>query len=518
MSRRYDAIVVGGGHNGLVAATRLAKAGRRTLLLEAQERLGGLAGARDLGGTLVPAGAHLLYALHPQIERALELERHGLAYASRDLGTLAVNAEGRRLALGGGGDSPDAAAWAALETRLLAYAKALAPFRAEPPPRPVGGDWGDRWALAKLGLRLRRLGRGELREFLRIVLLNVQDLLDDTLGDPLLKAALAWDALVGTHLAPRSPGGVLAWLYRLSGRAAGSAPLALPRGGVPALADALTSAARAAGVEVRASSPVARVLLDEERVRGVVLEGGEEIAAGQVLCSTDPKRTLCSFVGAPWLDTGFLRQARRLRSRGLVGKLDLLLDALPDDLAADARRGRLLLLDDLAGLEESYDGAKYGEVPAGLGGELLVPGAIDPADEPPALSLLLTYLPTQAKVGLEAARADAEAKALALLESRWPGLTGRIAAKDLWLPGDYEARLGLSGGDWHHAETTIEQLFLLRPVAGAARYATPVAGLFLCGAGAHPGGHVTGLPGWNAAAAALKDTGAKDPGAKEKAA
>lgn len=509
MTQQYDAIVVGGGHNGLIAAARLARAGRRTLLLEAQESLGGLAGGRTLGGLTVPAGAHLLYALHPGIERSLELAHHGLAYVGRDIGTLAVNAEGRRLAIG-----KDDAAWAALEKRLMGYARALAPFREIPPPRPVGGGWSDRWALGKLGLRLRRLGRGELREFLRIVLLNAQDLLDDHLTDPLLKAGLAWDALLGTHLAPRSPGGVLAWLYRLSGRAAGSAPLALPRGGVPAFADALSAAARAAGVEIRTSAPVARVLLDEDRVRGVVLAGGEELMARQVLCSTDPRRTLCDFVGAPWLDTGFLRQARRLRSRGLVGKLDLVLESLPETLVADARRGRLLLLDDLAGLEASYDGAKYGEVQEGLGAELLAPGVLEGRTVgPQPLSLLLTYLPTLAKAGLEAARAEAETRALALLESRYPGLGDRIAAKGLWLPGDYEARMGLSGGDWHHAETTIEQLFLLRPVPEAARYATPVAGLFLCGAGSHPGGHVTGLPGWNAAQAALREAKGKETAA-----
>jgi len=494
MSARYDAIVIGGGHNGLVAAARLAKAGKRTLVLEAQERLGGMAASETLDGHEVPLGAHLLYAFAPAVERGLELERHGLAYVQRELATTALASDGRQLTLG----PSDASA--KLQQRLTAYAKVLAPFCAMPPPRPVENTWGERWAMLKLGLGLRRLGKRELAEFLRIVLLPLADLLNDELDDELLKAALAFDGLVGTHLAPRSPGGVLSWIYRLHGRASGAAPLALPKGGIAGLVAALEKAARSAGAEIRTAAPVARILVDVDRAKGVVTAAGEEIEAPLVLSSADPKRTFLEFLGPRAIDTGTQRAAERLRARGLVAKMDVIADGLPDALG----KGRLLLLDSLETLEESFDGAKYGDAPSLLSAEVLAPGLLSGDSASGHLSAILTYVPTHCR---EAdGRARIEQTALALLEQRFPGLGNRIRAQRLLLPEDYEARLGLSGGDWHHGETTIEQLFFLRPFAEAAQYATPIAGLYLAGAGSHPGGHVTGLPGWNAAGEALKET------------
>ena len=508
----YDVVVIGGGHNGLVAAARLAKAGRKTLLLESAERLGGLAGARTLDGVEIPAGAHLLYALHPAVERGLELARHGLSYAQTHLPTTAFDPAGRALTLGGegvGGVTPaDTAAWVALERRLLRFAGALAPLREKAPPHLVGGGWGDRWALMKLGLTLRRLGKTELREFLRLVLLNAADVLHDTLQDELLKAALAWDALLSTHLAPRSPGGVLSWLYRLSGRAGGAHPLALPKGGVPALVAALAASARSLGVEILTGAPAARVLIDGERVNGVVLPSGEEIMARAVLCTTDPRRTFLEFLRPGQLDTGFERSVRRIRARGHVAKLDLLARSLPPGLMAAGARGRILLLESLDQLEVSFDAATYGDPPARLGAELVVPtllGASEAVGGRHHLSLLLTYAPTAPRAGAEATRARLQAQALALLDGRFPGTSAGVTARSLQLPEALAAAHGVTGGDWHHGETSIEQLFLLRPLAAAARYRAPVTGLYLGGAGSHPGGHVTGLPGWNAAAAILED-------------
>lgn len=493
MSAKYDAIVIGGGHNGLVAAARLAKAGRRTLVLEAQERLGGLAGNETLGGQDVPLGAHLLYAFSPAVERALDLQRHGFGYAERALPTLAIAGDGRQLTLAANDAS------STLQKRMLAFAKVLAPFCAMPPPRPVENSWGERWSLFRLALGLRRLGKRELAEFLRIVLLPLADLLNDELDDDLLKAALAFDGLVGTHLAPRSPGGVLSWLYRLHGRAAGAAPLALPKGGVAGLIAALERAAKASGAEIRTAAPVARILVDVDRAKGVVTAAGEEIEAPLVLSSADPKRTFLEFLGPRAIDTGTQRQAERLRARGMVAKLDVIADGLPETLS----KGRVLLVESLDALEESFDGAKYGEAPKVLAAEVVAPGLLSGDAASKHLSAILTYVPTHCR---EAdGRARIERTALALLEQRFPGLTPRVIAQRLLLPEDYEARLGLSGGDWHQGETTIEQLFFLRPFAEAAQYATPIAGLYLAGAGSHPGGHVTGLPGWNAAGEALKE-------------
>jgi phytoene dehydrogenase-like protein len=241
------------------------------------------------------------------------------------------------------------------------------------------------------------------------------------------------------------------------------------------------------------------VLVDVDRAKGVVTAAGEEIAAEVVLSTADPKRSFLEFLGPRVLETGTQRQVERLRARGMVAKLDLIADRLPEVLG----QGRVLLVDHLDALEESFDGAKYGEAPKLLAAELVAPGLLSGECASRHLSAILTFVPTRCRE--TDGRAQIEKTALTLLESRFPGLSGRVAASRLLLPEDYEARLGLSGGDWHQGETTIEQLFFLRPFAEAAQYATPIAGLYLAGAGAHPGGHLTGLPGWNAAGEALKE-------------
>ncbi|MEX2408095.1 MAG: NAD(P)/FAD-dependent oxidoreductase, partial [Rhodovibrionaceae bacterium] len=295
MSAGYDVAIVGGGHNGLVCAAYLAKAGRKVVVLETAKETGGAAKTEVFSpGFKVSSGAHLLYQLHPKVLADLALEKHGLKLAADDLATVALARDGAHVTLKGPsveGVSPDdARAYANLHERLLRFAAALRPMLSQVPPR-LGEGMGlaDKIALAKLGWSIRRLGRVEMREFLRIVLMNVADLAEERFESDLLKGALSFDAVLGTHLGPRSPSTVLTLLYRLAGEVSGGqGRIALPAGGMGSVTAALRQAAEAAGAEVRTGSPVAQILVEQDRAVGVGLDGGEVVSARTVVSHADP--------------------------------------------------------------------------------------------------------------------------------------------------------------------------------------------------------------------------------------
>ena len=511
-SNQYDVIVIGAGHNGLVCAATLARAGRSVLVVEAADQVGGMAVTREFApGYRVSSGAHLLHQMPLALMRELNLSGHGLEFAATSLATTALGDEGTGLALacggtpGAGWTARDAAAWPAWQGRLARFARLLHTLLAAPPPRLGTEAWTDKVALAKVGLRLRLLGRRDMREFLRIVGMNAYDLLEDEFESSLLKGALGLDAVLGTNFGPRAPGTVLTLLYRLAAdSAAGPMPLALPRGGLGALSLALARAATAAGAAIRTASPVERILVADDRATGVVLASGETIGAGRVVSSADVKTTFLKLLGPEHLDTGFVRRVDHVRSSGLAAKLHLALDRLPGfrGTAPAALGGRLVVSPSLDYLERAFNPSKYGEWPSSPALEITLPTVSDPSLAPAGhhvLSAIVQYAPYAPKAGWAAEKRPFLEAILARLEAYAPGLRNSIVASELSTPEDLEREFRVPGGHWHHGDLAFDQFYMVRPVPGASQYATPLQGLYLCGASCHPGGGVMGLAGLNAA-------------------
>jgi phytoene dehydrogenase-like protein len=516
MTDRNRTIIVGAGHNGLVCAAYLAKAGREVLVLEAADRVGGAAVTREFAaGHRVSACAHLLYLLDAGVHRDLNLGTHGLRLARTNLKTVALGDAGRHLVIDGGqveagtlGDA-DRRALGDYRARMLKFARVLARQHNRRPPRIGGGDRSNLFGAAALGWDIRRLGRDDMREFLRIAGINIFDVLEETFDDPLLKGALALDAVLGTNLGPRSNNSVLALLHRLSGQAAdGSRGPAIPVGGMGAVTAAIAAAATASGAQIRTSSPVARITLDGDRVSGVQLASGETIAAGTVISNADPTNTLLTLLGARNLETGFAQRVRHYRTRGTAAKLHLALDSLPEftGLAPVLTGERIVIAPDLTYVEHAFDPSKYGQCSPEPTLEITIPTMHDASLAPNGhhvLSAVVQYAPYDARANTDAARGEFLERTLAVLERHAPTLRRHIVAAEMLLPFDIEREFRITGGHWHHGELALDQLMMLRPVQSAAQYSMPVNGLYLCGAGCHPGGGVMGSAGGNAARAVL---------------
>lgn len=517
MTTDYDAIVIGAGHNGLVCASYLARSGRSVLVLEASAQVGGAAITREFApGFRVSAGAHLLQLMPRSMIEELALKSHGLVMAGEDLQTVALSSDGAPLTLDAGGvaalPAAEQKAHADLTAQLQRFARALAPVLNVAPPRLGVTGRSDRLGLLKLGWQIRRLGRRDMRELLRIGGMCVYDLLQENLSTPLLQGAMAFDAVLGTNFGPRAPGSVFTLLCRLAAAAnADRMAPALPQGGLGALSNALAASARGAGVTIRTDATVRRIRVERDRAVGVTLDSGESISAGLVVSNADPKTTFLSLLGSEHLDTGFVRRVAHLRSRGLAAKLHLALDRLPPFRGLDgaALGGRLLMAPSLDYIERAYNHSKYDEYSALPSMEITLPTVRDPQLAPSGahvLSAVLQYVPYALTGGWESARARLVESVVEQLDAYAPGLRRSVLAAELLTPQDIEREFRIFGGHWHHGELALDQFLMVRPVPGAAQYATPLAGLYLCGAGSHPGGGVMGTAGRNAARVILART------------
>jgi len=379
------------------------------------------------------------------------------------------------------------------------FSEALDPFWLKTIPRVGINNLADLLTFGRMGLRIRRLGKKDMREFMRIAALPTRDLMDEFFDNDVLKSILCWDGLIGSKLAPRSPNhSVLTMLYRM---AEGN------RGEVSKLIEALLSAASGFGAEIRTSAGVKRILVKRNDIGlaayGVQLLNGDVIEADRVISATDPRNTFLNLVGTENLEIEFTNRIRRLRCDGYVAKLHLALSDLPEFTGLENPGDRIIIAPDMDTIEFAYDHAKYGGCSEQPVMEIVIPSLRDTSLAPAGqhvLSAHVMYAPYQLKSGWDdSARIAFCERVIDTLARYAPGIRDQIIHAELLTPPDLEQNWNVTGGHWHHTEFALDQLMMMRPTYEAAQYRTPLADLYLCGAGCHPGGDLTGGPGHNAA-------------------
>ena len=520
----YDVIVIGAGHNGLVAGAYLARAGRSVLILERREQVGGiLADASISPGAKVPALVHTVGRLRPTIVRDLALERHGLHTIRPDVRVCAPQPEGPALTLwsdvartadGVRVRSPrDAAAYPAFDARVRAFASFLDHLFAAAPPDIQQPKREDAVAALRFGRLFRRLGAKAGRDLLRVLPMPVADFVSEGFEGDGLRGAVAARAVQFTAMGPWTAGTTAVLLSDSAGNDGGaSGQTVFPRGGPGALAEALGAAARSFGAQVRTGVDVTTVTTRGERVTGVVLDTGEEVTAGAVASAADPKETLLRLVDPELLGPTLRWRASNIRMHGCTAKVNLVLSGVPKFLGVDSEenlRGRIVIAPGIDYLERAADAAKYGRMSAQPYLEATIPSLVDPSLAPEGhhvMSVIAQWTPYRLRAGTwESEREGVGDVVVKTLEGYAPGLSNLITARQVMTPIDLEREFGLTAGHVLHGEPGLDQIFAWRPLMGFARYRMPIGGLYLCGSGAHPGGGVTGAPGANAAREILRD-------------
>ena len=516
-----DIVVIGAGVNGLVAATLLAKAGRKTLVLERAERVGGCAITSEIvPGFKGPTLSHWA-AIDPGIVRGLGLERHGLQIANGDALGCVPSIDGPALTIWrdrartqqelSARSALDSDRYPAFVASVGAVNGVLRKLTAAPAPSIDAPTAADLVELLTTGRRFRGLSRKDAYSLLRWLPMPVADFADEWFEQAAMRVAVAAGGVFGSHLGPRSAGSTAIFLL-MSARH--DEPLAAgwtARGGIGALSEAAASAARQAGVEIRTGASVERVIVRDETAQGVVLDTGEEIQARAVVSSADPRRTLLTFVDPMHLAPDFRLAARHIRMRGTLSKVNFAVSALPrfSSLSAAgsgaqaALSGWIRLARNVDAIERAFDAAKYGAIADEPFVELAIPSLVDPALAPAGQHVVSAYVQfTPAE--LRGTTWDVERERLGdrvarVVEAYAPGFERTILGRQVITPADLEGRYGLTGGQIFHGELALDQLLLARPLLGWARYATPIRNLYICGSGTHPG---TGLDGRSGALAA----------------
>jgi len=502
------AIVIGGGHNGLIAAFYLAKAGVKPIVLEARDAVGGGAATSEIHpGFRCHTLTHEVL-LQQRIVHDMDLGRHGLERLTPPTQVCSLSSAGPLMLY----DDPertqqgirsfsgkDAAALPLFQAALQRTASVLASAFEYAPPSIVKPGAADLWNLLKTARTFRALGKRDAYRLLRWGPMPVADLMHEWFEHDLVRATMAAPALIGTMLGPRSAGSSLMLLMREAHRQLAGGSALRVKGGPGAAAHALSSAATAAGAEIRTSTTVDRIVVRDGTVRGVTA-GGQTIESDVVLSSVDPKTTFLRLIEAPELSPDFAGKIQNYRANGTVAKVNLALASLPDfGCAPEALTGRIQIGPDLDYLERAFDHAKYGEFSAHPWLELTIPSLLDDSLAPAGSHVVSSYVHyaprTLRSTDWPSARDALLDAALAVLENAVPGIRQQIIAAQVITPLDLEREYGLAGGHIFHGELALDQLFTMRPLLGTARYGTPIRGLYLCGGGTHPGGFMTGASG-----------------------
>jgi phytoene dehydrogenase-like protein len=522
---KYDAIIVGGGHNGLVAAAYLARAKRKVLVLERREMVGGCAVTEEIWpGYRVSTGAYLSSLMQERIVRELELPRFGYQVDAKDPAFFSVFPDGRHffmwqdraktLAEIAKFSRHDAEVYPAYEDHLERIAQVVEGLLLTTPPQFPPRGLFDFVDYLKIAGRLRGLVGKDMIALVKIFTQSAAEFLDEWFQSDEVKVTLATDGVIGANGGPRSPGTAYILLHHCMGGVAGHRGLwGFVRGGMGAVSEAIAASARAAGAEIRTNAAVAKVMVRGGRACAVALENGDEIEASAIASNLDPKVTFLKLVEEGALDPEFIADIRRFRIEGTSAKINLALSGLPEFAAYPGapgphHRATMHICPNIEYVERAWDDAKYGRPSERPLLELTIPTMYDASLAPAGrhiMGIFLQYAPYTLREGTwDELREPFGDRVIGLLEEYIPNIRSIIEARQVLTPLDLERRFGITGGNIFHGEMSLDQMFVMRPVAGWARYRTPVRGLFLCGSGAHPGGGVMGAPGYNCAREMLK--------------
>ena len=529
MPEFYDAVIIGAGHNGLVTAGYLARAGLRVLVLESRRVVGGACVTEEIfTGFKFSTTSYLCSLLQEKVVRELQLERFGYQVYPKDPAFFSPFPDGRYLLMWSDTrktceeiskfSTRDAEIYPRYEEYIDRLARFIEPLLLQTPPSLVSRSLADWQQLARLGLGLTRMPVEELTGHLRILTQSVKDFLDAWFESEQLKVALATDGVIGTKGGPCTPGTAYVLMHHCMGGVGGKRGLwGFVRGGMGGITQAMADSARSRGAEIRTGARVEKVLVKEGRAAGVVLDSGEEVHAKIVVSGVDPKRTFLKLIEARHLESEFLAAIKAFKTEGVSMKINLALGGLPDfkclpgSQLAPHHKTTIHICPTLEYIERAFDDSKYGRPSQRPMLEITIPTTYDPSLAPPGkhvANIFLQYAPytrSPPAPGWHALKESYADRVMELIEGYAPGFKGLVLHRQVLSPLDLEEQYGLTGGNIFHGEMGTDQLYFLRPVPGWANYRTPLRGLYMCGSGTHPGGGVTGAPGHNAAREILKD-------------